>query len=216
MRRLLALGMFLMTACSGGEPGPDTEAAGETSSASGLTITHITEGSGARPTATDVVRVHYHGTFPNGKVFDSSVERGKPASFPLNRVIPCWTEGLQQMQVGGKAKLVCPPEHCLWSARRPAPDSAERHAPLRGRAARDRVADAAPPRTPGKLVGGAVITRLLTARRDDARPSALADPLIREPSAPLCSARALRLRILRRRNPGTPLASQGFQPCDTS
>jgi FKBP-type peptidyl-prolyl cis-trans isomerase FkpA len=56
-----------------------------------------------------VVRVHYHGTFPNGKVFDSSVERGKPASFPLNRVIPCWTEGLQQMQVGGKAKLVCPP-----------------------------------------------------------------------------------------------------------
>jgi FKBP-type peptidyl-prolyl cis-trans isomerase FkpA len=109
MRRLLALGMFLMTACSGGEPGPDTEAAGETSSASGLTITHITKGSGARPTATDVVRVHYHGTFPNGKVFDSSVERGKPASFPLNRVIPCWTEGLQQMQVGGKAKLVCPP-----------------------------------------------------------------------------------------------------------
>jgi len=110
MRRLIALGMFLMTACSGGEPGPDTEAAGETSSVSGLTITHITEGSGARPTATDVVRVHYHGTFPNGKVFDSSVERGKPASFPLNRVIPCWTEGLQQMQVGGKAKLLCPPD----------------------------------------------------------------------------------------------------------
>ena len=109
MRRLLALGMFLMTACSGGEPGPDTEAAGKTSSASGLTITHITEGSGASPTATDMVRVHYHGTFPDGKVFDSSVERGKPASFPLNRVIPCWTEGLQQMQVGGKAKLVCPP-----------------------------------------------------------------------------------------------------------
>jgi FKBP-type peptidyl-prolyl cis-trans isomerase FkpA len=110
MRRLLALGMFLMTACSGGGPGPDTEAVGETSGASGFTITHITEGSGARPTATDVVSVHYHGTFPSGKVFDSSVERGKPASFPLNRVIPCWTEGLQQMQVGGKAKLVCPPE----------------------------------------------------------------------------------------------------------
>jgi FKBP-type peptidyl-prolyl cis-trans isomerase FkpA len=85
------------------------EAGGEVSSVSGLTITHITEGSGARPTATDVVRVHYHGTFPNGKVFDSSVERGRPARFPLNRVIPCWTEGLQQMRVGGKAKLVCPP-----------------------------------------------------------------------------------------------------------
>ena len=109
MRQLLALGMFLLTACSGGDPGPGTETAGETSSDSGLTITHITEGSGARPTATDVVRVHYHGTFPNGKVFDSSIERGKPARFALNRVIPCWTEGLQQMQVGGKAKLVCPP-----------------------------------------------------------------------------------------------------------
>ena len=109
MRRLLALGMFLMTACSGGEPGPDTETGGEPSSASGLTITHITEGSGPRPTATDMVRVQYHGTFPDGKVFDSSVERGKPARFPLNRVIPCWTEGVQQMQVGGKAKLVCPP-----------------------------------------------------------------------------------------------------------
>ena len=110
MRRLLALGMFLMTACSGGEPGPDTETAEETSNASGLTITHITEGSGDRPTATDVVRVHYHGTFPDGKVFDSSVERGKPATFPLNRVIRCWTEGLQLMKVGGKARLVCPPE----------------------------------------------------------------------------------------------------------
>jgi FKBP-type peptidyl-prolyl cis-trans isomerase FkpA len=109
MCRWLAFGVFLMIACSGGEPGPDTESGGETSSASGLTITHITEGSGARPTATDVVRVHYQGTFPNGEVFDSSVKRGKPARFPLNRVIPCWTQGLQQMRVGGKAKLVCPP-----------------------------------------------------------------------------------------------------------
>jgi FKBP-type peptidyl-prolyl cis-trans isomerase FkpA len=109
MRRLLAFAMFLMTACSGGEPGSDTETGRETSSPSGLTITHITEGSGARPTATDTVLVHYHGTFPDGKVFDSSIDRGKPARFPLNRVIPCWTEGLQQMRVGGKAKLVCPP-----------------------------------------------------------------------------------------------------------
>ena len=54
--------------------------------------------------------MHYHGTFPDGKVFDSSVERGEPATFPLNRVIPCWTEGVGMMKVGGKAKLVCPPE----------------------------------------------------------------------------------------------------------
>ncbi len=54
--------------------------------------------------------VHYHGTLRDGTVFDSSVERGQPAQFALNRVIPCWTEGLQLMKVGGKAKLVCPPE----------------------------------------------------------------------------------------------------------
>jgi len=52
--------------------------------------------------------VHYHGTLPNGKVFDSSVQRGEPATFALNEVIKCWTEGVQMMKVGGKAKLVCP------------------------------------------------------------------------------------------------------------
>lgn len=77
---------------------------------SGLEITEVTPGSGPSPSATDRVRVHYHGTFPDGKVFDSSVERGQPAVFPLNRVIPCWTEGLQRMKVGGKANLVCPPD----------------------------------------------------------------------------------------------------------
>jgi FKBP-type peptidyl-prolyl cis-trans isomerase FkpA len=74
-----------------------------------LEITHLTEGTGASPSASDTVQVHYHGTFPDGRVFDSSVERGKPASFPLNRVIKCWTDGVQKMKVGGKAKLVCPP-----------------------------------------------------------------------------------------------------------
>jgi FKBP-type peptidyl-prolyl cis-trans isomerase len=54
--------------------------------------------------------VHYHGTLTNGKVFDSSVERKEPATFPLNGVIPCWTEGVQKMKVGGKSKLVCPSE----------------------------------------------------------------------------------------------------------
>jgi len=77
---------------------------------SGLEITTLRKGTGASPKATDRVEVHYHGTFENGKVFDSSVERGKPATFPLNRVIRCWTEGLQLMKVGGKARLVCPPK----------------------------------------------------------------------------------------------------------
>jgi FKBP-type peptidyl-prolyl cis-trans isomerase FkpA len=76
--------------------------------ASGLIITTIKEGTGASPKATDTVKVHYHGTLPNGKVFDSSRERGEPASFPLDGVIKCWTEGVQMMKVGGKSKLVCP------------------------------------------------------------------------------------------------------------
>lgn len=75
---------------------------------SGLVISTLTEGSGPSPKATDTVKVHYHGTLSNGKVFDSSVERGEPATFPLNGVIPCWTEGVQQMKVGGKSRLVCP------------------------------------------------------------------------------------------------------------
>ena len=77
---------------------------------SGLIFTSITEGLGDRPTIVDRVTVHYHGTLRDGTVFDSSVKRGQPATFALNRVIPCWTEGLQRMKVGGKAKLVCPPE----------------------------------------------------------------------------------------------------------
>ena len=76
---------------------------------SGLVYKSIKEGAGAAPAATDVVRVHYRGTFPDGKEFDSSYKRGQPAEFPLNRVIKCWTEGVQKMKVGGKAQLVCPP-----------------------------------------------------------------------------------------------------------
>jgi FKBP-type peptidyl-prolyl cis-trans isomerase FkpA len=85
------------------------KAEGEVETPSGLRITEIEAGSGAKPKPTDVVLVHYHGTFPDGTVFDSSVERGQPARFPLNRVIPCWTEGLQMMREGGKSRLVCPP-----------------------------------------------------------------------------------------------------------
>jgi FKBP-type peptidyl-prolyl cis-trans isomerase len=105
-------GLVLALACS-----QETDAAG--TGAGGLKIEHITLGKGASPTATQRVKVHYHGTFADGSVFDSSVERGKPAVFPLNRVIKCWTEGLQQMKVGGKAKLTCPPAIAYGAAGRP-------------------------------------------------------------------------------------------------
>jgi FKBP-type peptidyl-prolyl cis-trans isomerase FkpA len=72
---------------------------------SGLVFLSLKEGKGANPVATDTVKVHYRGTFPDGKEFDSSYKRGEPASFPLNRVIKCWTEGVQRIKVGGKAKL---------------------------------------------------------------------------------------------------------------
>lgn len=75
---------------------------------SGIIITTIKEGKGANPKATDSVKVHYHGTLIDGTVFDSSVKRGEPATFGLNQVIKCWTEGVQQIKVGGKSKLVCP------------------------------------------------------------------------------------------------------------
>jgi FKBP-type peptidyl-prolyl cis-trans isomerase FkpA len=75
---------------------------------SGVIITTLKAGSGPSPKATDKVKVHYHGTLTDGTVFDSSVQRGQPATFPLNGVIKCWTEGVQQMKVGGKSRLVCP------------------------------------------------------------------------------------------------------------
>ena len=77
--------------------------------ASGLIYRSLVEGTGASPAASDVVKVHYRGTLMDGTEFDSSYARNQPAEFPLNRVIKCWTEGVQRMKVGGKAKLVCPP-----------------------------------------------------------------------------------------------------------
>jgi FKBP-type peptidyl-prolyl cis-trans isomerase FkpA len=82
--------------------------AGAVVTASGLVYKSLRDGSGASPVATDVVKVHYRGTFADGKEFDSSYKRNEPAEFPLNGVIPCWTEGVQKMKVGGKAKLTCP------------------------------------------------------------------------------------------------------------
>jgi len=76
--------------------------------ASGLIYQSIVIGTGAQPTASDTVKVHYTGTLIDGKEFDSSVKRGQPIEFPLGQVIPCWTEGVAKMKVGGKAKLICP------------------------------------------------------------------------------------------------------------
>ncbi|MDH3686671.1 MAG: FKBP-type peptidyl-prolyl cis-trans isomerase [Myxococcales bacterium] len=75
---------------------------------SGLIFIEETAGTGDSPAATDQVSVHYHGTLRDGTVFDSSVDRGEPATFPLNRVIPCWTEAVQKMKPGGKARIICP------------------------------------------------------------------------------------------------------------
>lgn len=75
---------------------------------SGLIYREVKAGSGPQPKATDTVKVHYRGTLTDGTEFDSSYSRGQPAEFPLNAVIPCWTEAVQKMKVGGKAKLVCP------------------------------------------------------------------------------------------------------------
>jgi FKBP-type peptidyl-prolyl cis-trans isomerase FkpA len=83
---------------------------GAVKTASGLIYRTLTPGHGRSPKATDTVSVHYHGTLPDGKVFDSSVQRGQPAEFKLNQVIPCWQEGVARMKVGEKARLVCPPE----------------------------------------------------------------------------------------------------------
>jgi FKBP-type peptidyl-prolyl cis-trans isomerase FkpA len=78
-------------------------------SASGLIYESLQEGSGEKASPASTVQVNYRGTLANGNEFDSSYKRGQPATFPLNRVIPCWTEGVAKMREGGKAKLTCPP-----------------------------------------------------------------------------------------------------------
>ncbi|MDP1998226.1 MAG: FKBP-type peptidyl-prolyl cis-trans isomerase [Rhodoferax sp.] len=82
--------------------------AGAVLTPSGLVYLSLKDGTGASPTASDKVKVHYRGTFPDGKEFDSSYKRNEAIEFPLSGVIKCWTEGVQRMKVGGKAKLTCP------------------------------------------------------------------------------------------------------------
>jgi FKBP-type peptidyl-prolyl cis-trans isomerase FkpA len=76
---------------------------------SGMVFRSVQAGTGASPAASDTVKVHYRGTLVDGTEFDSSIKRGEPAEFQLTGVIPCWTEGVQKMKVGEKARLVCPP-----------------------------------------------------------------------------------------------------------
>ena len=99
---LLAIGA--PAAATGAEPPAKTE-----TFPSGLQVTMLKEGTGPSPQRSDTVKVHYRGTLEDGKEFDSSYKRGQPAEFPLARVSPCWTEGLQKIKVGGSARLLCPP-----------------------------------------------------------------------------------------------------------
>lgn len=100
----LVCAVFAMWAGSAVQAAPVT-------TASGLIYDSQVEGTGPSPKATDTVKVHYRGYFPDtGKEFDSSYARKQPIEFPLDGVIPCWTEGVQKMKVGGKAKFTCPPE----------------------------------------------------------------------------------------------------------
>ena len=113
-----ALAAAALAACSPSSPpetaGPAPAAAttqenpNVITTASGLQYEVLTEGTGPKPKATDTVTVHYKGTLTNGKVFDSSYDRGEPISFPLDRVIKGWTEGLQLMSVGSKYRLTIP------------------------------------------------------------------------------------------------------------
>jgi len=82
--------------------------AGAVVTPSGLVYRSLKDGTGASPLASDMVKVNYRGTFPDGREFDSSYKRNQAIEFPLTGVIKCWTEGVQRMKVGGKAKLTCP------------------------------------------------------------------------------------------------------------
>ncbi len=115
LKHLLATGLLLTcTTASIAQTAPDATLAaaakepGAKVTDSGLVIRMLKEGKGAQPTASSTVRVHYKGTFPDGKEFDSSYKRGDPIEFPLNGVIKCWTEGVAMMKIGGSAKLTCP------------------------------------------------------------------------------------------------------------
>ena len=115
LRLALAAALSLALAASASaDPGADFAAKaakekGAVKTASGLVYKSLVEGKGEKPAATSTVKVNYKGSLIDGTVFDASEKHGGAATFPLDRVIPCWTEGVQLMKVGGKAQLVCPP-----------------------------------------------------------------------------------------------------------
>jgi FKBP-type peptidyl-prolyl cis-trans isomerase FkpA len=116
------LAFTCVAACAAGDNAPPASAArssgvpnagtvtgsAKVTTRSGIVFESVQNGSGASPKATDTVRVHYRGSFLDGREFDSSYKRGQPTEFPLNRVVPCWTEAVQMMKPGGKARIMCP------------------------------------------------------------------------------------------------------------
>ena len=117
MRVLIVAGFVVLAGCSSSTSSGSADSTylekaaaqpGAVKTPSGLIYRELRPGSGGSPTATDVVTVNYRGTLVDGTEFDSSYKRNQPAQFPLNQVIPCWTEGVQKMKVGGKSELVCP------------------------------------------------------------------------------------------------------------
>ena len=126
MRPLLVFICIAMISCSsapqsGGGAYLEKAAAepGAVKTPSGLIYRELKAGTGASPNASDMVKVHYRGTLVDGTEFDSSYKRNEPISFPLNGVIPCWTEGVQKMKVGGKSQLVCPSSIAYGDSGRP-------------------------------------------------------------------------------------------------
>ncbi len=112
-KTILCAGLLALSiagaACAQSSPAPAAvKETGDITTSSGLVYRSLLEGTGEMPRANDGVTVHYRGTLADGTEFDSSYKRGEPATFPLNRVIRCWTEGVQRMKVGGKARLTCP------------------------------------------------------------------------------------------------------------
>ena len=107
-RLIIATIICLLASSSFAAESLNTEMKETLTTKSGMEYTSLREGTGATPGPTDTVRVNYRGTLLNGREFDSSYRNGRPVEFQLNNVIKCWTEGLQMMKVGGKAKLVCP------------------------------------------------------------------------------------------------------------
>jgi len=99
----------VMTAFTGAAFAQDKSVYDEITLTSGVKVRTLRQGAGKSPTASDRVTVHYRGNLVDGREFDSSWSRGSPSTFPLSGVIRCWTEGMQRMQVGGKARLTCPP-----------------------------------------------------------------------------------------------------------